>query len=206
MDNLATNSATYAVIPGGFSNTVAASYSFAAGQQAQALHEGSFVWADSQNAAYASTGSNQFDVRAQGGVTFTSGASGSAQTVSWTAGSGSWSFSSDRSLKDRFTPVDEASILNKVARLPLAEWSYKGYGQRHIGAMAQDFHALFPFNDNDKALNETDLHGVELAAIKGLNEKVEAQAGELKAKDAQIQALEQRLDRLESMMAHSSGQ
>jgi hypothetical protein len=61
-------------------------------------------------------------------------------------------------------------------------------------------------NADDKVLNEVDLHGVELAAIKGLNQKLEAQANDLKAKDAAIQALEERLQRLESIMSHSSGE
>ncbi len=192
-------SALYATIPGGANNLAAGSYSLAAGHQAQATNQGAFVWADSQNAAFASTNNDSFNVRAQGGAVFTDG---NGNSISWTPGSGS-SFSSDRNLKDRFAPVDEQSILEKVSRLPLAEWSYKGHGQRHIGAMAQDFHALFPLNENDKVLNEVDLHGVELAAIKGLNKKVEEQAAELQAKDAEIQALEQRLERLETKMSRT---
>jgi sulfatase modifying factor 1 len=47
----------------------------AAGQQAQATNQGAFVWADSQNAPFASTNNDSFNVRAQGGVDFvTSGA------------------------------------------------------------------------------------------------------------------------------------
>jgi len=62
--------ATYAVIPGGKNNAVGngAQYAFAAGQQAQALHQGAFVWADSQNAPFASTATNQFLIRATGNV------------------------------------------------------------------------------------------------------------------------------------------
>ena len=48
-----------------------------------------------------------------------------------------------------------------------SEWSYIGFGQRHIGAMAQDFHAQFPLNEDDKALNDADPHGVALAALNG---------------------------------------
>ena len=50
--------------------------SFAAGYSAQALHDGAFVWADdSQYASFSSTTTNQFSVRAYGGVRFvTSGA------------------------------------------------------------------------------------------------------------------------------------
>lgn len=61
-----------ATIPGGFFNAANGNYSFAAGFNARALHDGSFVWADSPNLSsgvpFSSTGSNQFLIRATGGV------------------------------------------------------------------------------------------------------------------------------------------
>src|ERR1035441_3657614 len=89
-----------------------------------------------------------------------------------------------------FAPVNGVQVLEKVARLPISEWKYKGYSQRHIGAMAQDFHKAFPLNESTTTLNDADLHGVALAAIQGLNEKV-------KEKDAKISELEKRLSDLE---------
>jgi trimeric autotransporter adhesin len=44
--------------------------SLAMGRYSRALHDGSFVWADSQSGYFASTTSNQFNVRADGGVRF----------------------------------------------------------------------------------------------------------------------------------------
>jgi formylglycine-generating enzyme required for sulfatase activity len=70
-----TVSAGYATIPGGYQNVASGGTSFAAGNQAQATNDGAFVWADSQNAPFASTNNDSFNVRAQGGVNFvTSGA------------------------------------------------------------------------------------------------------------------------------------
>lgn len=66
MGNLA--GGNYSAIPGGSNNVAAGQFSFAAGQQAQANHQGAFVWADSQNAAFASSANDQFLIRAQGGV------------------------------------------------------------------------------------------------------------------------------------------
>jgi len=43
-------------------------YAFAAGHQAKALHKAAFVWADSTDADFASTGNDQFLIRASGGV------------------------------------------------------------------------------------------------------------------------------------------
>lgn len=58
-----------ATIPGGSFNTAGGVSSFAAGNSAQALHDGTFVWADDQSfSPFASTAVNQFLIRATGGV------------------------------------------------------------------------------------------------------------------------------------------
>src|SRR5208282_2039270 len=61
-------SGSFSTVPGGQLNFAGGTFSFAAGQQAQAFHEGAFVWADSQNATFSSTANDQFLIRAQGGV------------------------------------------------------------------------------------------------------------------------------------------
>ena len=71
------------MIPGGRQCKVGdnAPASFAAGTKAEALHPGTFVWADSTDTNFVSTSSNQFLVRAAGGVfldTYQQGVSGSA--------------------------------------------------------------------------------------------------------------------------------
>ena len=62
-----TNTGYYATIPGGKEN-VATNYTFAAGRRAKANHPGGFVWADNTDVDYATTSSNQFLIRAGGGV------------------------------------------------------------------------------------------------------------------------------------------
>ena len=57
-----------ATVPGGYQNHASGSYSFAAGQEALATHDGTFVWADSQYAVFESSAINQFLIRAAGGV------------------------------------------------------------------------------------------------------------------------------------------
>jgi hypothetical protein len=191
-----TNTGPYATIPGGDDN-LATNYSFAAGNRAKAIFQGDFVWADSQNADFLATSGNQVSFRCAGGVVFASGTAGTDQMVSWVPGTGAWSFTSDRNAKENFKPVDVKQVLEKVASLPLTEWNYKGYGDRHVGPMAQDFHAAFPFNANDKMLNSADEAGVSLAAIQGLNEKLDE-------KDAEIQNLKQRLEKLEQLMTRKN--
>ncbi len=60
----------YSMVPGGAKNTAAGQLSFAAGYRATANHEGAFVWSDFSVLFndFASTGPNQFLVRAGGGV------------------------------------------------------------------------------------------------------------------------------------------
>jgi len=57
----------YGSVPGGLGN-VASSFAFAAGRRAQAVNDGTFVWADSTDGSFSSTASNQFLIRASGGV------------------------------------------------------------------------------------------------------------------------------------------
>ena len=65
---LNTASGGYAIVPGGVFNTAVGDYSFAAGRRAKANHSGTFIWADGTDADFASTGENQFLIRASGGI------------------------------------------------------------------------------------------------------------------------------------------
>jgi len=322
--NAATND--YATVAGGRDNVAAGSDSFAAGRRAQALHEGTFVWADSADADFTSTLSNQFLVRATGGVGigtpspakaldivdgsgaggqggnihlgtvvangdprlihfgdfqanglgyvylgengqddtlelraarffFKDGAvgigvtnpaarlhveSGASQTARLRLGTvdgGDWDFevpsavepslnfaragstamsvsyfgtvtatafnpTSDRHAKENFTEVNPRDVLERVAALPISKWNFKhDTGVEHVGPMAQDFHAAFALGTDDRHIATVDADGVALAAIQGLNRKVEdrsqiaeASIEELKAENEQLRL---RLEKLE---------
>jgi hypothetical protein len=185
------NSATnwYATVPGGAWNIAGGVGSFAAGQAAQALNDGSFVWNCDPGNPLSSSTANQFIARASGGYSFYTGTSGGATLA---AGSGSWTSMSDRNAKENFAPVDVAAVLQKVAALPLSTWNYKQQTNsiRHLGPMAQDFKAAFKVGETDTGITTVDADGVALAAIQGLNQKLEE-------KDAKISALEKRLAELE---------
>ena len=58
----------YSTVPGGDRNSAGGDHSFAAGRRAKADHNGAFVWADSADADFISSGDNQFLIRASGGV------------------------------------------------------------------------------------------------------------------------------------------
>ena len=66
--NAVSNDAFYATVVGGNQNMAAGNYALAAGNRAKANHRGAFVWADSTAADFGSTASNQFLIRAGGGV------------------------------------------------------------------------------------------------------------------------------------------
>lgn len=69
----------FAVVPGGENNVAGGQYSLAAGRRAKANHNGSFVWADSTDADFTSSTSDQFLIRADGGVGMGTNSPGDAQ-------------------------------------------------------------------------------------------------------------------------------
>lgn len=115
-----------------------------------------------------------------------------------TAG-GQWTSVSDRNAKEAFTAVQPREILEKVAALPITEWRYKAEtnGARHLGPMAQDFHAAFGLGESDRAIGTLDANGVTLAAIQGLNQLVAEKEARIHELEARTQALEERLKALE---------
>jgi hypothetical protein len=209
------------------------------------------VWADSQNADFASTTANQFNIRASGGVRlsddtpaisfgttgrqminlyantygigvqtstmyfrsnsrfswFDGGTHSDSQNSPGTGGTvlmtltsggltvnGTFVSASDRNTKENFKPVDPRAVLAKVVALPLSEWNYKSdTASRHLGPMAQDFYAAFGVGPDDKHIATVDADGVALAAIQGLNQKLEQ-------KETEITDLKRRLDALEKII------
>ena len=57
---------------------------------------------------------------------------------------------------------------------------------RIAGPMAQDFHAAFGGGADDKHIATVDADGVALAAIQGLNQKVEERAAALRVENAAL--------------------
>jgi trimeric autotransporter adhesin len=278
-----TTSANWATVAGGYDNTASGTYSFAAGRLAQALHSGSFVWADDTGTAFSSTTAGQFSVRARGGIVFAgdiamSGGNVNYHNFSLSGGNstgylygsypafadgvqlgynyyadslgnshipdsgggtsridagfadislfvggvntapttirldatttgvtvyGTFNNSSDRNAKQDFVPVSSSQILDKVLQLPVTEWSYKTDATtRHIGPMGQDFYSTFNIGTDEKHIAPIDEGGVALAAIQGLNHKLNDKLDE---KDAEIQALQQRLEKLEQLVGRKNG-
>lgn len=102
---------------------------------------------------------------------------------------------SDRNVKKDIAPVDAREILDKVARLPISTWTYvdEPAGIRHLGPMAQDFHASFGLGADDRTYNSVDAHGVSLAAIQALQRLLAEQEKRIEKLERENRALERRL-------------
>ncbi len=209
-----TNAATgqFSVIPGGSLNTAAGVNSFAAGSQARALHNRSFVW-NGHTIQVETSGIGQFVVNAPGGIflgstsagTVTIGANdfiatGTGATLST---GGVWTNASDAALKEGFRPVDPADVLARLDTLPITRWKYRteSEGVEHIGPTAQDFFRAFGVGDSERTIGTVDASGVAMAAIQGLHALVKAQRTEIERLRADRDALEARLQRLEQLLA-----
>jgi len=112
----------------------------------------------------------------------------------------------DRAIKTEFEPVNPTEVLDKVAVMPLQTWRYKADGPevRHLGPVSQDFRAAFGLGADDKHIDVVDATGVALAAIQGLNRKVESGKREAESRMEELEAenaeLKERLTRLEQLV------
>jgi hypothetical protein len=123
------------------------------------------------------------------------------------AGDTAWSSISDKNAKKNFQPVNAEAVLEKLAAIPVEQWNYKWEADTntpHIGPMAQDFKATFYPARDDKSISTLEFDGVELAAIQGLNQKLEQELKRRDAENAQLKqkndALEERLETLEKIV------
>ncbi|MGD2178805.1 MAG: tail fiber domain-containing protein [Anaerolineae bacterium] len=190
-------SGDYATVAGGFYNEAAGDFSFASGRRATvaATHPGAFLHADSHDSDFLSAAADEFAVRATGGVRLVTGIDSSGSPLvgaELPAGSGSWSSLSDRAVKANVAPADASLILSLLAELPISTWNYAGQHPsiRHIGPMAQDFHAAFSVGEDERHISTVDGDGVALAAIQALYRLVQERDVQIAALEARVAALE----------------
>jgi len=206
-------------VPGGSQNSASGRSSFAAGSQASAIHDGTFVWAGGAKAPFPSTQANTFNAYAASGASFDYGGQrrdgrgdrwfyvgnlNAGSTVSVWNGArltdgGIWANASDKNRKTDFEETDSREILERLAALPVRGWRYtnEDSGVKHLGPVAQDFRAAFGLGTDDKTIGTVDADGVALAAIQGLNQKLN---GELKRRDIECADLKRELDELNGVV------
>jgi hypothetical protein len=99
--------------------------------------------------------------------------------------------------------VNGEAVLEKLAAIPVQSWNYKWESDTntpHLGPMAQDFKAAFYPGRDDKSISTLEFDGVELAAIQGLNRKLEQKETEITELKRKNDSLETRLGKLEKMI------
>ena len=209
---------SWSTIPGGRDNSAAADYAMAAGHQANASHPGAFVWAGGNTQPYNSFDPSRFHIYASNGcsIDYSAQRAGDGGGNRWVAigipfiagdtikawngahltDGGTWANASDRNRKTDFATVDTRLVLEKLATLPVQSWRYTNEvaGLQHLGPTAQDFRGTFGLGNDDQSITTVDANGVALAAIQGLNKKVEINT---RNEEVRNRNLEEKLQRKE---------
>jgi hypothetical protein len=157
----------------------------------------------SSRSSSASSGSRSSGSRSSGASRSGGGGSRGGGGGSRGGGGGGGRGRSDVALKENFAFVDPYSVLQRVLDMPISSWNYIDDPQsRHLGPMAQDFHYAFGLGgEDDKTITFLDEGGVALAAIQGLNLKLDE-------RDAQIRSLQEQVAELKALvqeLARKSG-
>jgi len=135
---------------------------------------------------------------------FTVGHDGSSGNGAYLTAGGVWTNASSRTFKEAFEHVNVTDVLSKLVSLPVQTWFYKDAHQegRHMGPVAEEFMETFGLGNDDKHITTVDESGIALAAIQGLNKKVEVENASLKQENVELRgkldAIVARLDKLES--------
>lgn len=197
--------------------------SFAFGTQASTnAFKGSFVYGDnSTKTTVSNTESNQVMMRATGGVVLYTGLNNTPDKQSNWAGvmlqpnANSWSIICDSNRKENKLTLDGEQVLDKINSLWVGSWNYKGQDAsryRHYGTTSQQFYALFG-NDgfgnvgDDKTIGSADLDGINLIAVKALEQRTRElrnkldEVEELRKENAQLSS---KLLELEQMIRNLS--
>ena len=116
-----------------------------------------------------------------------------------------YTFTSDRTRKENFRPVDGEQVLGKLRGLDIPSWNYIGQDPatfRHYGPMAQDFYQAFGKDDvgtigTSTTLNTGDLAGILLIATQALERRTE--------ENSDLRGRVEELERLVRKLADRSG-
>ncbi|MBD2757153.1 tail fiber domain-containing protein, partial [Spirosoma validum] len=156
---------------------------------------GSFILGDGNAQPYVSTERFQMTMRFGGGYKLYNSANpqASASGVELKPYQNAWSVISDSTRKENYRVANGASFLEKIARMRLGSWNYKGQDAklyRHYGPMAQEFFAAFGHDElgiigEDKSINQADFDGVNLIAIQALIEENQQLKARLAAMEKQ---------------------
>lgn len=102
---------------------------------------------------------------------------------------------SRRDSKEHFSKINHQAMLAALKGLDISTWNYKHQAdsERHLGPVAEEFYATYGLGTDAEHIATSDMAAVALASSQAL-------LFELEAKDERISELEDRLQRLESLM------
>ena len=169
------------MVPGGEDNTARGAYSFAAGREARAEHDGSVVdgsvvFGDATETEISSEGANEFR----------------SQMPMFAPG---FNATSARTKKRAFGSVSPESVLETVTDLEVSTWEYTDTDSgRHMGPMAGEFREAFGLGDDNGTISSIDADGVAFAAIQGLANQLERKTERIEDLEARLAALEEAVD------------
>ena len=166
-------------IPGGMDNLTEGDYTIAMGQQAKAIHDGSFVWADGTGQDYVTTANNQFLIRAGGGVGIGTNNPQEQLDVAGKVSCSGLQETSDLRLKTDIQPITNALCKIEQLRGISFKWVPEAVsvgatlGSGQIGVIAQEVEHVFPElvttpENGYKSVDYTKLTAVLIEAIKEL--------------------------------------
>lgn len=128
--------------------------------------------------------------------------SGGVGGIASLSNGGAWTNASSRSFKEGFDAIKPLEVLQRLVSLPITTWTYTGSAEGlHMGPVAEDFKAAFGLAGDGKSIATVDADGVAMAAIQGLNAKLEAENAKLREQNQQLDSrmneLTERLQQLE---------
>lgn len=172
---------------------------------------GNFLFGDSHDGNISTGGSNhQFRARFSGGYRLWTN-SAATVGVSIDGGGNTWASASDINLKENIFSLNPLSFLNKIKKLDIFSWSYKGFeetGIRNYGPMAQDFYSLFGQDEigefaDDKRIKDLDASAILILGVQGASTEIENQnvivneaVDNSSIIDSKIRELEEKLNKL----------
>lgn len=215
-----TISGDYSFIGGGLNNNVSGDYSIALGRNASASgdyavafgrtssasHNGSFVFTDRTGGTLSSSTINQMNMRFTGEITFYTN-SNLDKGARLSSGQSSWSSVSDRNVKTNILSLNSNEVLNKLSKLNIFSWSYKGYedeGIRNYGPMAQDFYSLFGKDKlgtfgSDKTINFLHLSSLGIVGVQAMKDIVDKNIIKISELEYKNQVYQEKLEKLKNL-------
>jgi len=213
------------VVPGGYSNTANGNYNLVFGENVDPTgtppetHRVYFFGDGSGTGLNANPSGFLVINRLDGDHPIHVGTDGSNGNGARLTTGGVWTNGSSRSFKERFVQYRPQEVLEKLRRLPVEGYYYKGTEEYHITPMAEDFYAAFgtgvheiietdstgrlvrrPNPDVDKYLSAADVAGVAILGIQALAEENDALKAKVTALESENQALRGRVSALEAQV------